>query len=585
MTSLCVLVMPICKRSIPWGLCALALGHTTRPQAPIDMLPVQTYIIEEGKGDDCMNLDNGLISYSNVTMKNGMIVVPHDIPVLTDSSISVVDFEYSRFLVNDELNAEISKIKQFNSRNAVAKMINFIDTTKNGHIGVLYGLRRTGKTVALFQIAEHYIKNGKKVAYATFNYRNHDFNAVLQAIHRLVSLGYELVLLDEISRCDGFLNCAMELSDKVGAKVVIAGTESLMIRWAMRDALFGRTCVAETTTMWFDEYRRIFPDRNIANFVKDGGVLWESEPESVEDYLMTSVIQNIKNSADFLESDQCVVDQRVFAGVDSETLYRLLVSICELNTEAAVLRNLKNRWNESIALKLSIAHSRAGGLKNDPSIVKIRDGLKEYYAWVPRDKFSEELVATLIQRLLGLNFLFKYVEMSYNTIQENITLTQPYIKREFIRRILSVVAQDNIDSIPETIEKLNSIGNGYILEDIVYMEASRRYLDKQALMPNIFRFRDEKEEIDLCIFRPDIKRLSLIEVKFSSEKIKTGIDSVIGQDKWLFDESIIGFLTNRYKPLEFKKIVMYRGQTDINPDPDSVRWVNVEDWLLGEVEI
>ena len=501
-------------------------------------------------------------------------------------SIIPVDDEYLRFLLGNKLQNESQKYSHYNYRDAVHKMSEFLKKKSKGSVGVVYGLRRTGKTVALYHIAAKYIKAGWNVAYATFNYNQHDFNAVLRAIHKLTDEGYELILLDEISRCYGFLNSAMELSDRVNGKVIIAGTDSMMVRWAMNDALFGRTCVADTTNMSFGEYKRIFPGKSIENFVRDGGVLWDFEPESVEQYLRTSVIENIKNSVSFLESDQHVIDRRIFSVLDSETLYRLLVAVCELNTEAAVLKNLENRWEEPIAWKLTQAHTDVNGLINDEGLQKVKNGLLEYFVAFPREEFDKNTMTVLIQRLLELRFLTEATEHSYDMVFDVLVISQPFIRRDFVRRILSVVAQEKIDSFTYTMDKLESTCDGYVLEDICYMEARKRYFDKHAVQSNVFKFRGSgSEEIDVCIYRAELKKLSLIEVKYSDKIVKQGVDSLIGQDRWLVDENVVGFLKQKYSPAELTKTVLYRGQTEEPSEAGTVRWVNVEDWLLGKVEV
>ena len=222
-----------------------------------------------------------------------------------------VNQAYSNFITGDKLKDFCDEVSGYGYRDGFIKLDNWINGfAYKGNIGALFGLRRTGKTVILRQLAAKYIKQGVKVAYAAFGYRDCDFNRLFNAVEQLAGDGYQLILLDEVTRTKGFYDSSMSLADRVSeAKIVIAGTDSLMLYWAMREPLFGRTITAKTTGMRYEEYNRLFPNKTIADFVRDGGVLWDSEPESVEEYLRTSVIENMKNSVNMLEDWHTIATQ------------------------------------------------------------------------------------------------------------------------------------------------------------------------------------------------------------------------------------------------------------------------------------
>ena len=507
---------------------------------------------------------------------------------------AAVQIEYDKFITGDELKAHIEKNAGFNKRDAFYKLSEWLqDLRPDGHIGALFGLRRTGKTVVLHQLAYEYMSKGVKVAYAVYGYKQTEFNVVYKAIKRLVKEGYQIVLLDEITRTEGFYDSSMLLSDDVCAKVVIAGTESLMLWWAMGDPLFGRTILAKTTTMRYQEYKRLFRDATLIDFMCYGGVLWDNErgndvEVTIEKYLETSVIENIKNSVNLLEDWHTHSDKGTLMRVSADTLFRLLVAVCECAAQVDVEAHVKANWGDSIAWRLTQAHTNkaVGGMKSDSRLKVIRDGIQTFYMCVPSGEYDEALVEILIKRLKNLGFMSEVMELhDGGKTQKTLVITQPYIKREFVRRNLSMFAEFKNLELESTSDKMESIAYGVILEDIVYLEARTRYFDNNAMIDNVAKFRGKDEqEIDVCIFHKD-KHLSLIEVKLNEEKYKQGVNSNNGHDRWLTDEGVAAELKRVYGAKKITRTVLYMGVTDEAPDNDGVRWVNVEEWLLGDVEI
>ena len=502
---------------------------------------------------------------------------------------AAIQKEYNRFVTGERLLQLTQLSAEHNSRDAYGKLCEWIDKRNfahDGHIGTLFGLRRTGKTVIMHQLAHRYYKKGIKVAYATYRYKEAEFNSIIPAVQRLVDEGYSLILLDEITRTEGFYNGSMTLSDLLTAKIVVAGTESLMLYWSMCDPLFGRTVSGRTTSMRYEEYKRIFPDRGIENFMRDGGVLWENEPETVSDYLRTSVVENIKNSVNLLESWDSHTDKETLGEIDGDTLLRLLVAVCEKGTEGNVRSHMESYRDEGVAWKLTQAHMHEGESKKDIRLKAIKDGLQEYYAQIPEDGYDTTLVDTLIKRLKNLNFL-EVINESRSGLGgvDILTITQPYIKRDFIRRTLSIMPEYSDLLLGSTVERMEAIADGIILEDTVYFEARHRYFDRNTITDNVFKLKDGSKEIDVCVFHEKTKHLSLIEVKFSDKKVKTGVDAPTGQDRWLIDVDLVTELERFFNPNKTTRTVLYRGITDEHPDENGVRWVNVEEWLLGEIHV
>ena len=506
---------------------------------------------------------------------------------MNSNKAEIIQREYDNFVTGDKLRRLIFDNAKLYRRDGFDKLDRFAQ--KDGHtgkVGTLFGLRRTGKTVLLHQLADMALKRGDKVAYATYSYEQHEINAVIPAIERLIQEGYKLILLDEITRTTGFYERAMYLSDSALANIVIAGTDSLALLWAMQDPLFGRTVTVKTTPMRYAEFHRLFTEKDIVEFLHYGGVIWDTEvPGSVEDYLRTSVVENITRSVNLVSYNMQLLNRDRLSQIHSETLFRMLHVICE-GTVRNSLASAMNSIEEASTWKLTEVQRKSGILSDDVGFAEIKAGLSTYYLPLDMNNLDEEDVFFLTKRLCDLGFLSETTELTDGMkSRQTLTITQPYIKRDFVRRILSVFSSFyRTEQVLR--QKLESLTDGIMLEDVVYQEAVYRYHDPKSVVPQVAKYRDsDGREIDVMIYHPGTKELILIEVKWGSDKIPSTTEHPGGHDRWLVDEALVGRLRSFYGSALVTKVVLYQGETDVIANSNGVRWVNVEEWLLGRVQI
>jgi len=499
-----------------------------------------------------------------------------------------VQREYNRFVTGEDL-ADLTKgSATLNKRDAFAKLDNWVsEFSSNGHIGALLGLRRTGKTIILHQLANKYHNKNIKVAYASYGYKQHEFNVVLAAVDRLVEEGHKLILLDEITRAEGFYDGAMHLADLTRAKVVIAGTESLMLHWSTLDPLFGRTVKARTTGMRYSEYVRLFPGLTIIDFINKGGVFWADNKPDVVEYLRSSVVENIKNSINLLEDWHKFTIKESLRNIDSDTVLRILEAICECGVLYDIANKVRRDWDSEVAWKLSNAHKNVRGISSE--LLPVYEGIHKFYSHKPKGNFDESVVDVLIQNLRLLNFVSEITEFTdVNKWVDKLVITQPYVKTDFLRRTLSVFEElsDELSNLGLTRDRMISLCYGVVLEDIVYFEAAKRYA---GVDNKIFKFRyGNNQEVDVVIHILDINTgkssLHLFEVKLTDTKYKTGVNDIKkGDDKHLIDPNCIAVLERHFGSIIQAKTILYRGASDDFPDENGVRWINVEEWLLDTV--
>lgn len=120
-------------------------------------------------------------------------------------------------------------------------------------VGILYGLRRTGKTILLKQWLQSLPPlESQKAAYISVEEEN--MFAVKHDLQVLSQNGYKYVAIDEITTCEDFISGSVALSNRFansGLKIFIAGTDSLSLWFAISDKLFDRDYTLHTSYISF----------------------------------------------------------------------------------------------------------------------------------------------------------------------------------------------------------------------------------------------------------------------------------------------------------------------------------------------
>ena len=207
-------------------------------------------------------------------------------------------------------------LKGCKTRDCFDKVCSFIDDKRcyNGKILALYGLRRTGKSFLLGQIKDKYdtsdnvaffefpsgLKNGEPLLFT--------MDDVYDALDECVASGKNIVLLDEITNVDDFTYDSEILADdyaKKGLSIIVSGTDSLGLKLAGNNALFGRKPDVPMTYISFAEHCRVFGTNDIDDYIKYGGLMHEglsADDDMVKDitsqrrYLDSAVSGNISRS-------------------------------------------------------------------------------------------------------------------------------------------------------------------------------------------------------------------------------------------------------------------------------------------------
>jgi hypothetical protein len=195
-------------------------------------------------------------------------------------------------------------------RDAFYEVQRFIDsdTCFEGKILVLYGLRRTGKTTLMEQVAA---ESGKK--YAFYEVEDDDtMKDIEAAIEKEQEDGTKLICLDEVTNCADFISLSASLPDifaKEGMRIIVAGTDSLGFAFA-EEELCDRTVRVNTTHIPFAEHCSVLGTNDIDDYIEYGGLMRKGtagkyihDYKSACKYLDVAVTGNIIESLKKSEKD------------------------------------------------------------------------------------------------------------------------------------------------------------------------------------------------------------------------------------------------------------------------------------------
>ena len=126
---------------------------------------------------------------------------------------------------------------------------------------VLVGIRRAGKTYALYQHIQKLLREGHDIREMLFvnfederitDTRKEELHTIIDAYHELFALE-PIIFLDEIQNIDGWEHFARRLADE-GRRVFITGSNAHMLSREIASTLGGRFIVKEVWPFSFGEY-------------------------------------------------------------------------------------------------------------------------------------------------------------------------------------------------------------------------------------------------------------------------------------------------------------------------------------------
>jgi len=468
---------------------------------------------------------------------------------------------------------------RFERRDFVEPLIEFcLDGNYNARIGIVFGLRSTGKTVGMLQAAEELIKQGYKAAYARFNYEKTGMGDVNNELIKLAKDGYSHFFMDEASYLSGFVNESAEWADmfvpRYRIKIVISGTDSFMLWTAQRTSLFHRYVLFAANWISFPEYKRVI-GKPYDDYKRQGGIF---TAEDMPDFIQSAVVDNLLHTIEHCMEDanrRTEYIDRLY-GLDPAAVYKAVISIFKCAAEDAIIEHFVEKSAQKNIVDLGTAvKGLSGGEKRD---IKNRVAKSiEIYRNFTAVKNPLAVIEALIEFLVKIGCLYGYStaanefgDANAYTFTHNALMN--YAIAETIQGILKLKDIDR----SEFIDGIKQAAEGAINETIVFAHVLRGAKKDDK----VFKYRDlENREIDVAVINREAKTLRLIEVK---SKARIDKNRIFNNDaRHLFDD---GILKNIGVDGSFAitRALVYMGATDSIVGEKGVLYlVNIEDLLIN----
>lgn len=154
------------------------------------------------------------------------------------------------------ISEDYDKLKE---RALFKEIVEYVDERQ---IVVLTGLRRTGKTVLLYHLVRHLVKDGinpRNIVYFNFDLAMFEVDKILEDYKNITNTDYEkekiFVFLDEIQKLDDWQNKLKLIYDNNrNIKFFVSGSSSLFIEKRTKESLAGRSFSFHLLPLRFIEY-------------------------------------------------------------------------------------------------------------------------------------------------------------------------------------------------------------------------------------------------------------------------------------------------------------------------------------------
>ena len=194
-------------------------------------------------------------------------------------------------------------------RNCVRDIVKFCKSNISDRVYILYGLRRTGKTVAMkhsiLELARQGIQDN---VYLITIEKETTWNELLNTLN---SIKNSIVFIDEITRITDIVDIIHVLSDRLSGsnniKFVLTGTDSYVFFLANNSNLFGRAFYSHSTLLPYYEYKRV-ASKDLQEYIKDGTLFGSLYSEStlinrINSMIIANVILTLKRNTGFIQTN------------------------------------------------------------------------------------------------------------------------------------------------------------------------------------------------------------------------------------------------------------------------------------------
>ena len=503
---------------------------------------------------------------------------------------AIEQLEFGEFVFGDELGGVCADFLAMERRDAYFQVEEYVNRTDTVRIiGLVYGMRSTGKTVILKQLSgrNEFLKES---AYLTLAYDEYSIDDVYSWMKDLRKIGVKYFYIDEITWADGFIDRAMKLADMFASistvRIVLSGTDSLAFTLAKQSSLHGRYLEFNTTRMSYPEYYRLTKG-DILKYAHAGGVFWKEQnfPPSeteLEDYLISSVVRNLRDT--IINSSRKVMVGEEIRFLDERELYAICHAICECLSLSNMYGHANEAWNEPLVKVVEAAMRNCG--------VSIAPALKEEIRkYVPifkskSSKYDREKVDAVLELMKMIGFVWQVDLWSNVEPRVKPVFLQTGVARAFalfaMQTVLNSGALSEVKKERDILNGIAAAADGYMLELACLITFAKRIEARgdSLLHLSTFRIFSGEGEIDIVVHDQRDSVLYLYEVKRS-------VEAKSDYGKNLINTELLEYIKGHYGAETVHRAVLYRGEDNFTKLRGEIPYYRIEDYLIrvenGEV--
>ncbi|MDR1638952.1 MAG: AAA family ATPase [Clostridiales bacterium] len=485
---------------------------------------------------------------------------------MSNSNVSLNS--YNIFQPPDLLKKNIEKMTRdksgaFKRRDFVAPLLDFcLDNCYNGKIGIVYGLRSTGKTVGMLHAAESLIEQGNNVTYAAFQYKDDELGirTVTEEMKTLAQKGVTHFFLDEVTYLGGFINLVSEWPDRLvperGIKIIISGADSFLLWVAQCSSLFHRYVKFNANWSSYSEYVRV-TENSYDTFKREGGIF---STEKMHSIIQSAVVDNLLHSLDHLIASRITAYADTLYGIHKDTVYKSVISILKCAVENSIRDHFIDRVHKKNIPDLGSALSDLYTIDKRDIKEKVADSVIVYKS--NRSAIDVEpkmVIEALIEFLVNIECLVESKMGMCDTGKSTkiFVFNHNAFMNYAIEEIVDGILQLSDINQPKFIAGIRQAAEGVLNENIVLAHV----IHGAKRGDTIFKYRDgSAKEIDIAVVNRDFNTAKLIEVK---SKTWTNPRRVFtGDAKNLFATSILKNI-GIDKGFAITQVLAYMGKTKI----------------------
>ncbi|MDR1061888.1 MAG: AAA family ATPase [Clostridiales bacterium] len=493
------------------------------------------------------------------------------------------------FLVGAALSNRIEQLTadergRFKQRDFVAPLVKYcVSGNYNGKIGIVYGLRSTGKTVGMLQAAEELINRGHKVAYARFNYDEFAMGDANIEIKALAAQGCSHFFIDEATYLEGFLNAVAEWPDAYvpdhKIKIVISGTDSFLLNMARVTSLFHRCEQFSANWCSFDEYKRI-TGASFEEYKSSGGIFAsDGMPEFIQAALVENLLRTMRHCAFDASRPNAYTDRLL--DVSAAIVYKVIVSVLKCTAEKSIKRHFAEYANEKNVLDFGEAVSNWTKEDKRDLRKRVAEAMAVYDDFNGID-YPAETVEMLIAFLLQVDCLTEAYSAAANFGGAGVKDALYYFSQA---ALMSYAAGETVKDALELSDinqaeferGIHQAAEGFINESVSFAHVLR----SAKKSDEVFRYRDEKlREVDIVVKNFADKTVRLIEVK---SKGRIDVRTIFANEaRHLYDDGVLANLgiSDEYA---VSRLVVYCGDSKIiEHQKGNLALAGIEDFICHQ---